>query len=111
MVQGLASESERTTDVLLDVPWSVGRTLTYALPEGATILRIPEAVALDTPDLGYTRTVTRSEGPDGRTAIVVEERLELRTHRVPVGRYSGFREAARKVDSAQRQNLSVEVSQ
>jgi hypothetical protein len=45
------------------------------------------------------------------TSVIVKERLELRTHRVPLERYNEFREAARKVDAAQRQNVSIEVPQ
>ncbi|MGK0481891.1 MAG: tetratricopeptide (TPR) repeat protein/predicted transglutaminase-like cysteine proteinase [Planctomycetota bacterium] len=128
LVSGLASESERTTDVLLDVPWAVERTIVYLVPEGVTLdslLRTPEKVTIDTKDIGYTREVSlavadfdvdvsASATKDPvipLTSVIVKERLELRTHRVPLERYNEFREAARKVDAAQRQNVSIEVPQ
>ncbi|WP_419190612.1 DUF3857 domain-containing protein [Saltatorellus ferox] len=122
LVQGIASESERTTDVLLDVPWAVDRTLNYDLPIGGEVKRVPDDVVIDTPDLGYVRKVSlgvngfdvnfdaRNAVNDPPLRIIIHERLELRTHRVPLERYTEFREAARQVDAAQRQNVAVEVS-
>ena len=113
--QGLASESERTTDVLLDVPWTIERQISYALPAGSTEIRLPDNTEFETPDLRYKRSCIES-APEpsagaGSVTVVCTETLEIRTHRVPLERYEAFREAARRVDAAQRQNIYVEVPQ
>ncbi|MEM8709363.1 MAG: DUF3857 domain-containing protein [Planctomycetota bacterium] len=113
LVQGIASETERTTDVLLDVPWSSVRTIEYRLPEGASIAHVPAPISVDHPDLGYERTVSvaaPNEGSGGAQVVTIEERMELRTHRVPVERYRAFRESARRIDAAQRETVAIEVA-
>ena len=105
--QSLASESERTTDVLLDVPWTIQRQIRFLLPEATTEIRLPENVEFETPDLRYRRTFVEGLLRE----VICVEVLELRTHRIPVERYAAFRDAARRVDAAQRRNIFVEVPQ
>lgn len=114
--QGLASESERTTDVLLDVPWTIERQITYYLPADATDVQLPKDVEFETPDIRFRRRCSQGESDvdgwsDDALHVTCTETLELRTHRVPLERYDSFRDAARRVDAAQRQNISVEVPQ
>ncbi len=111
--QGIASESERTTDVLLDVPWTVQRQISYRLPAGSTEVRLPEDVEFETPDIRFQRKCIRAsyalDGGAELESVTCTEILELRTHRIPVERYDAFRDAVRRVDAAQRQNIYVEV--
>jgi tetratricopeptide (TPR) repeat protein len=106
LLRSVASETERTTDLLLDVPWSRETELRYRLGEGARPVDLPAPVKVETEDAAYSRTV-EVEG-DG---LVVRERFVLKSHRIPVDRYPAFREFARTVDAAQDVALRVEVGQ
>ena len=110
LLQSVATESERDTDLLLDVPWTQERTLVYELPEGTRERRLPEQVSVDTEDLRFERDVTW-ESADTGPRVVVRERFTFKTHRVPAERYDAFRKAARKIDEAQRATVDVEVVQ
>ncbi|MEZ6016752.1 MAG: DUF3857 domain-containing protein [Planctomycetota bacterium] len=109
LLSSLASESERTTDLLLDVPWMSEREIVYELPSGARARSLPAARSLGNEDLGFERTV-EVQSADGGARVVVRERFELRTHRVPVGRYAAFRALSREIDEAQREMIDVEVT-
>tara|TARA_R110002126_G_scaffold27665_14_gene92852 strand:- start:5971 stop:9723 length:3753 start_codon:yes stop_codon:yes gene_type:complete len=100
----VASESERTSDLLLDVAWTRESVVDYRLPEGASLQELPAPVHAETPDALYTRTVASTDG-----GARVTERLVMRTHRVPPDRYAAFRELARTVADAQRTRIAVEV--
>ncbi|MEM9801734.1 MAG: DUF3857 domain-containing protein [Planctomycetota bacterium] len=109
LVGSVASETERTTDVLLDVPWSREIELVYELPEGARVGALPAHVSISTEDVEYTRVIETSGEPVER--VTVRERFALLTHRVPAERYAEFRAAARRIDEAQRAVIDVEVAQ
>ncbi|MFT7677539.1 MAG: tetratricopeptide (TPR) repeat protein/transglutaminase-like putative cysteine protease [Planctomycetota bacterium] len=104
LLRGLAAETTRTTDLLLDVPWSQETVLEYELGQGADPRSLPPEVRLENEDAGYSRTVTRTE-----TGVRIVERFELKTHRIPAERYAAFRELSRAVDQAQAVNVEVEV--
>jgi hypothetical protein len=106
LLRGLASESERTTDLLLDVPWRRETRIDYRLGADARPVKLPEPVQLETADARYERTVEATD--DG---VRIEELFELKTHRIPVARYAEFRALAGKVDDAQRTMVEVEVRQ
>jgi len=106
LLASLASETERETDLLLDVPWSRVQQLEYVLPEGASVTRVPDDVLVEGEDLRYSRDVgdvVRSA--DGRIRVRITERYALPNHRVPAARYAEFRELARRVDEAQRDTI------
>jgi len=109
LLSSVATETERSTDLLLDVPWSTERELRYELPSGARIRAVPEPLNVENDDVSYSRTVEVEVGTE-HTNVIVRERFELRTHRVPVGRYTRFRELVREVDEAQREMIDVEVA-
>ncbi|MEL6429033.1 MAG: DUF3857 domain-containing protein [Planctomycetota bacterium] len=110
LLSSVASETERTTDVLLDVPWSSEQSIEYVLPPGARVLRAPRALDVASEDLEYARTVSEPEvDPGGRVRVRIVERIAFRTHRVPVERYAAFRELARQIDDAQRETLDYEL--
>lgn len=104
LLRGLAAETTRSTDLLLDVPWSQEIVLDYELGEGAEVRTLPGDVRLDNEDAAYSRTITRTA-----SGVHIVERFELKTHRVPAERYAAFRELARAVDQAQALNVEVEV--
>ena len=99
----LASEPERKTDLLLDVPWVRDTRIEYLLGEGRRVVDPPEPIELETEDAAYRRVVEPSEA-----GVVVSERFTLRTHRIPLERYPAFRELCRAVDAAQDAALRVE---
>lgn len=110
LLTSVATESERDTDLLLDVPWTRQRELVYELPEGARRSALPGRVSVDTEDLGYEREVTWQDDGGGPRAVV-RETVTFKTHRVPKDRYDAFRKAAREIDEAQRETIDVEVVQ
>ncbi len=106
LLRGVATESERQSDLLLDVPWSRNTVIDYKLGEGADVKGLPEAVQVETDDAKYTRSVKTTE--DG---VRISEYFELKTHRVSKESYAEFRELCRKVDSSQVDSIEVEVKQ
>lgn len=103
-----APESTRATDLLLGMPWLAERRIVYRLPRESRVFDLPGAVEFESDDLAYFRTVN-AVPTETALEIVVVERVEQRTHRVPAERYDAFREAARTVDRAQAEAIEVEV--
>lgn len=103
LLRNLASESERTTDLLLDVPWMRRTRIDYRFPEGTDVGELPEAIEHETEDIRYTRTIRRAPG-----GVRIEEEVALLTHRVPRERYAAFREVCRAIDAARSAAVSVE---
>ncbi|MEZ5974722.1 MAG: transglutaminase domain-containing protein [Planctomycetota bacterium] len=106
LLSGLASETQRESDVLLDVPFSRETVIDYVLGEGNLPVHLPQPVEIETADARYTRTVQPIEG-----GVRVSEQFSLKSHRIPQDRYSAFRELSRAVDSAQADSIEVEVNQ
>jgi len=102
----IAVESERGTDLLLDVPWCRELEITYLLGEGERLAEPPAPIEIESEDASYSRRVEQS-GP----VLRVRECFTLKTHRVPRERYAEFRDLCRRVDSAQAAFLKVEGSQ
>ena len=106
LLRGVASETERTSDLLLDVPWSRNTVIDYKLGEGAGLKKLPQAVKVETGDAVYTRSVEAT--PEG---VRVTEYFELKTHRISKETYAEFRDLCRQVDSSQVDSIEVEVKQ
>jgi tetratricopeptide (TPR) repeat protein len=106
LLRGVASESERSSDLLLDVPWSRKTVIDYKLGEGAGLTKLPERVNVETGEAVYTRTIVPTD-----EGVRVTEYFELKTHRISKERYAEFRELCRKVDSSQVDSIEVEVKQ
>ncbi len=109
LLSTVATETERKTDLLLDVPWSTETELVHKLPPGTSLRTLPAPKSLGNEDLSYERTVEVQRG-EGAVEVRIRERFELRTHRVPAARYSALRSLAREVDEAQRETVDVEVT-
>ena len=69
---------------------------------------LPGSLELETEDMSYSRAVS-AVPTETALEIVVVERMEQRSHRVPADRYEAFREAARDIDRAQAESIEVEV--
>ena len=97
LLQSLASEATRSTDLLMDSP--VVRDVTYEiqLPDGWTLDVPSTAIHGTTDDATYRWEIETLDGGSYR----VHERFELLTHRIPAARYQAFRELCRLVDSTQ----------
>lgn len=106
LLTGIASEPQRSTDLLLDVPTSRETVIDYVFGEGAQPVDLPAPVRVETPEGAYVRTIEATG--DG---VRVTERFELRTHRIAAEAYGAFRELCREVDRAQGQSIEVEVKQ
>ena len=103
-----ATESTRETDLLLGMPWLAERRIVYRLPRDSRVFDLPGSLELDNGDMGYSRAVS-AVPTETALEIVVVERVEQRSHRVPADRYEAFRETARAIDRAQAESIEVEV--
>jgi hypothetical protein len=103
LLRSLASETERTTDLLLDVPWSRESVIEVVLENGHAAAS-PTPVNVESEDAAYSWSAEPHE--DGFT---VRESFVLKTQRVPPQRYARFRELCRTVDETQQRWIAVEV--
>ena len=97
LLQSLASEATRSTDLLMDSPLVRDITYEIQLPDGWTLDVPSTAIYGSTDDASYRWEIETLDGGIYR----VHERFELLTHRIPVDRYQAFRELCRLVDSTQ----------
>jgi tetratricopeptide (TPR) repeat protein len=103
LLQSLAAQPERRTDLLLDVPMSATTHLRYTLPPGAVGGEPPPPVELSCEDARYSWSAQRTA--DGYSVV---ETFVLVSARIPAERYSSFRDFARAVDAAQAREFEVE---
>ncbi len=104
LLRTLASESERDTDLLIDVPRSSSTVIHYVLPPGSNPQSVPPAVHAESPDASYDWSAKIIEG-----GFEIREEFSIKTNRIPAANYDAFRELASKVDEAQNSMLEVEV--
>ena len=104
LLRTLASETDRKTDLLLDVPRSNTTVIHYELPPGSNPLAVPPAVHIECPDASYDWSAKIVEG-----SFQITEEFSLRSSRIAKENYTAFRELARKVDATQNAMLEVEV--
>jgi tetratricopeptide (TPR) repeat protein len=97
LLQSLASEADRTTDLLLDSPMVRDVEYEIVLPDGWMLDTPPEKIRGATEDATYLWEIEVLS----QTSYRVHERFELLTHRIPLERYDAFRELCRLVDSTQ----------
>ncbi len=97
LLQTLAPEVTRNTDLLLDSAQVHEVVYEFSLPPGWTLDDIPETVEGSTQDASYRWQIELTEEGNFR----VHEQFALLTHRIPVARYSAFRDLCRLVDSTQ----------
>jgi len=104
-LSGIASETTRTTDLLLDVAWSRSTTTTWVFQaDDFQLGHLPESVSLDIGEASYDFTF--EVVPEG---IRLTENFAIRTHRIPVERYDAFRELCRTIDDNQNAFFHMEV--
>jgi len=104
LLRGIASESERTTDLLQSTPWSIETSIDYVLPPGHELSALSPPLRIEGDDAKYSWQAEATE-----TGVRIHERFELKTHRIPPDRYGPFRELCRQVDVVQESYLQVEV--
>ncbi|MFK5956113.1 MAG: DUF3857 domain-containing protein [Planctomycetota bacterium] len=97
LLQSMAAEAARTTDLLLDSPMVRDIQYEIVLPDGWTLDIPSTAIHGATEDATYRWEIETLDGGSYR----VHERFELLTHRIPVERYQDFRDLCRLVDSTQ----------
>jgi tetratricopeptide (TPR) repeat protein len=102
LLQGLASEAERETDLLMDAPWVRDITIDIVLPEGWNMSTLPPAIDVSNLDATYHWSIERSA-----TGLRIRERYEMLTHRIPVERYPAFRALCRVIDNSQDRYLEI----
>ena len=102
LLQGLASEGERKTDLLMDTPWVRDITMDIVLPEGWNMSTLPPAIDVSNTDATYHWSIERSA-----VGLRIRERYEMLTHRIPVERYPAFRALCRVIDNSQDRYLEI----
>ena len=104
LLRGMARETDRTTDLLLDTPWRSEVTIEYVLPPGHRIPEPPPPVHLDGEDASYSWEAELTDN-----GVLIRERFEIKTPRITPERYESFRELCRVVDTTQDNTVTVEV--
>lgn len=104
LLRTIATETDRDTDLLLDVPRSNSTLTRYVLPPGSNPQDVPPAVHIECPDASYDWSAKIVDG-----AFEIHEEFTLNTHRISKESYAAFRDLARKVDETQNAMLEVEV--
>ena len=102
LMQRVASEASRQSDLLLSTAHEREVTMDIILPEGWMLKELPPPVQLECPDARYSWSIERGE--DG---LRVLERFEQLTHRIPAERYDRFRDMCRQVDASQDRYLEL----
>ena len=97
-----AALAEREHDVVFSFPWTSKKTVRYVLPEGATVVELPEPLEVETAHLGCTLTCAEEDG-----AVVVECTVVMKTVRIPVEEYAAFRETCRTIDEKQSERIRI----
>ena len=96
LLQGAASQTERRLDLLFEGPFRRETTIEYADLGAWRSGDLPAPVEIANQDAAYRWSAVR----DG-DVLRIEERFEIRTHRIPADRYAAFRELCRTVDETQ----------
>ena len=100
LLQGTAAQTERTNDLLFDGPWRRETVVEYVDLGAWRSGDLPADIEAETEDASYSWRVRRDDD-----VLRIEERFEVRTHRIPAARYAAFRELCRVVDEAQDADL------
>lgn len=93
-----ATQRERTHDLMLGLPLTREAAIRINLPEGASVVSIPEDVEVTHPFASYERTSVEEEG-----GIRIVSRLTLSARRLAAKDYPAFRQFCHKVDSAEEE--------
>ena len=103
-LRSYARLSSRRTDLLLAYPWQHEETLTFALPEGISVARLPAPTALSTSfgQFDFQAQLT----PDNRS-VVVTTRLDIKQHRFTPAAYPEFRKFLGSVESTLRGRIEL----
>ena len=97
-----AALAEREHDVVFSFPWTSVKTVRYVLPEGATVVELPEAFEMQTEHLDCTLTCTEQDG-----AVVVKCTVVTKAVRIPVEEYAAFRVTCCTIDEKQSERIRI----
>lgn len=103
-LQSYARRSTREHDLVLAFPWRHEETLTYRLPEGFALARLPAARQLATAFGSFTFMVRPAD--DGRS-VTIESRLDVRQNRFRPADYGAFRGFLVTVEGALSEGIEV----
>ncbi len=102
LTNSYAALAKREHDIVLRFPWTITKTMRYVLPEGATVLELPEPFEARTKHLDATITCTEEAG-----AVVVTCTVVMNAVRIPVDEYAAFRETCRAIDEKQSERIRI----
>ena len=102
LTSNYASLAEREHDIVLRFPWMSTKTMRYVLPEGATVLELPEPFELHTKHLDCSITTSEQDG-----AVVVEYTIVMKALRISVSEYAAFRDTCRAIDEKQSERIRI----
>lgn len=108
LLASLATETERTTDLLMGMPWSSRREIVYLFPVASKVETLPQPSEQSTVHGSYRREV-QTEVTGEALRVVISEWFAMKTHRVPAKDYVEFRSFIKTVDRLQKETLTVEV--
>lgn len=92
----------RRTDLITQYPWATQNVVRYRLPEGATIVSLPEGTTVDTPYLSLVQRIRAIPG-----GFETDDTVTLKSRRVPAREYPAFRAALLAVDRALERKVVV----
>ncbi|MFN0205016.1 MAG: DUF3857 domain-containing protein [Planctomycetota bacterium] len=99
---GVASEAERSYDLLLGTPQFDESLITFVIPDSFDVRSIPADGALETPFGSYSIKTTR----EGNT-IKVAAKSSITKSRIVPSEYAAFRQFARSLDEAQAREIVI----
>lgn len=92
----------RRTDLVTQYPWATQNVVRYRIPDGATIVSLPEGVTVDTPYLSLVQRIRAIPG-----GFETDDTVTLKARRVPARDYPAFRAALLAVDRALERKVVV----
>jgi hypothetical protein len=101
LVRNYARLSARRSDLMLAYPWQHDERVSYRLPPGFRIERLPGARELST---RFGRFALRVE-PSGPSTLVVSSRLDVARARIAPEDYPDFRRFLGDVDAIMRERV------
>jgi tetratricopeptide (TPR) repeat protein len=108
LVRGLASQTQRDHELVLNTPVSERRELNYTLPSGMRVGSGPETRKVKS-KFGEFKMQVEIDDAAGKASVTTDLRID--TWRVGPGEYKDFREFLRQIDAALGQAFELEARQ
>ena len=105
MTQRYATDTKRTSDIELYVPWSRKTAINYRFETGQKIASLPESVKIEQPFGSYVRTI-KQNGEE----LSINEYFEMPKTRIVVKDYEAFKEFCHKVDELMDQKVLMQTN-